>query len=166
MPGHGRAQVDSHLACPHVEAGRTALAAHDFAPFRALNEMPWAMTAHIVYTAIDPELPATLSPRVIAEAIRSEIGFDGVLISDDLSMGALGQSLGERARLALAAGCDLVLHCNGERVEMEAVAAAARPLSPAARDRLARAAKFRRPPAEFDRKAAESRFDALLAGRT
>jgi beta-N-acetylhexosaminidase len=165
MPGHGRAQVDSHLASPHVEAGRAALAAHDFAPFRALREMPWAMTAHIVYTAIDPERPATLSRRVIGDVVRGEIGYDGVLVSDDLSMGALGGGLGDRARLALAAGCDLVLHCNGDRREMEEVVAAARPLSKASRARLARADAWRAAPIdEFDRIAAEARFDALLAG--
>ena len=162
MPGHGRARVDSHLACPHVDAGRADLSRHDFAPFRALREMPWAMTAHIVYAAIDPDTPATLSRRVVDEAIRGDIGFDGVLISDDLSMRALGGSLGDRARLALAAGCDLVLHCNADRREMEDVAAATQPLSAQSLERLAR---VRVPPAEgFDRAAAEARFDALLAG--
>src|SRR5260221_8666174 len=118
IPGHGRATVDSHLACPVVAAARDELTAHDFAPFRALNDMNWAMTAHIVYTAIDAVRPATLSPVVIAEVIRGAIGFDGVLVSDDLSMQALGGGLGERASGALAAGCDVVLHCNGRLDEM------------------------------------------------
>ena len=98
IPGHGRARVDSHYACPLVETGHDELSRTDFAPFRALDAMPWAMTAHIVYRAIDPTAPATLSPRVIGEIIRGEIGFDGVLVSDDLSMRALGGGLAERTR--------------------------------------------------------------------
>ena len=93
IPGHGRAGVDSHYSCPLVETRHEELSATDFAPFRALSTMPWAMTAHIVYRAIDPAAPATLSRRVIGEIIRGEIGFDGVLISDDLSMRALGGDL-------------------------------------------------------------------------
>ena len=100
IPGHGRARVDSHYACPVVETGADELSRTDFAPFRALAAMPWAMTAHIVYRAIDPAAPATLSRRVIGEIIRGEIGFDGVLVSDDLSMRALGGG----ARRAGAAG--------------------------------------------------------------
>jgi beta-N-acetylhexosaminidase len=126
--------------------------------------MPWAMTAHIVYRAIDPEAPATFSRTVIGEIIRGEIGFDGVLISDDLSMRALGGDLGKRAARALAAGCDLVLHCNGDQGEMEEVVAAASPISAEAAARLARGEAMRRQPVEFDRAEAEHRFDALLAG--
>ena len=165
IPGHGRARVDSHHACPLVETAREELVCSDFAPFRALAGMPWAMTAHIVYTAVDPALPATLSPRVVAEVIRREIGFDGVLISDDLSMKALGGDLGERTRQALAAGCDLALHCNGDAAEMEKVAAAAGPISPRAAERLARGEVMRRGSvvSGFDRKEAEAQFDALLA---
>src|SRR5437762_1142080 len=113
IPGHGRALVDSHRALPRVAAGRALLTASDFAPFRALSTMPWAMTAHIVYEAIDPVEPATFSRHVIDDIIRGEIGFDGVLVSDDISMGALAGGLGERTRRALAAGCDLALHCSG-----------------------------------------------------
>jgi beta-N-acetylhexosaminidase len=164
IPGHGRARVDSHAAPPLVEAGRDRLAATDFAPFRALAAMPWAMTAHITYMAIDPNLPATLSPRVIGETIRGEIGFAGVLVSDDLSMRALGGAIGERAHRALAAGCDLVLHCNGDPAEMEEVATAVTPLSAAAIARLDRGEAMRRPPARFDRGEAERRFDALFRG--
>src|SRR5207237_9461418 len=94
IPGHGRARVDSHYACPRIETGFEELARTDFAPFRALAAMPWAMTAHIIYSAIDPTAPATLSSRAIAEIVRGEIGFDGVLLSDDLSMRALGGGLG------------------------------------------------------------------------
>jgi beta-N-acetylhexosaminidase len=164
IPGHGRARVDSHLACPVVAARRDELSRTDFAPFRALAHLPWAMTAHIVYAAIDRDMPATVSPVVIGEVIRGEIGFEGVLVSDDLSMRALGGTLAERAARALVAGCDLVLHCTGDRREMEEVAAAAMPLSPVTTARLARGAALRRPPSPFDRGAAEARFDALLAG--
>jgi beta-N-acetylhexosaminidase len=166
IPGHGRARVDSHHACPVVETGFEELARTDFAPFRTLAEMPWAMTAHIVYRAIDPTLPATLSRRVVAEVIRLEIGFDGVLISDDLSMRALGGRLGARARRALTAGCDLVLHCNGNPGEMEEIAAAAVPISQRTAERLRRAETMRRRSAAngFDRQQADAEFDVLLAG--
>jgi beta-N-acetylhexosaminidase len=169
IPGHGRARVDSHYACPVVETGHDELSRTDFQPFQALAAMPWAMTAHIVYRAIDPEAPATLSRRVIGEIIRGEIGFDGVLVSDDLSMRALsgavgGGEFGDRARLALAAGCDLALHCNADPREMDEIAAAAPPVSPHTKARLARAEAARRRPAAFDRAEAETRFDALLAG--
>jgi beta-N-acetylhexosaminidase len=163
IPGHGRAAVDSHYACPVVATQRDQLAHTDFAPFRALAAMPWAMTAHIVYTAIDGNAPATLSPAVIGEIIRDEIGFNGVLISDDLSMRALGGGLSERVQRALAAGCDLVLHCNGDRDEMAEVVAAAAPVRAEAVARLAHGEAMRRRPAEFDRAEAERRFDALLA---
>ena len=164
IPGHGRARVDSHRALPAVETRHALLSQTDFAPFRALAGMPWAMTAHIIYMAIDRTATATLSPPVIGEVIRTEIGFDGVLVSDDLSMRALGGRLGERARLALAAGCDLVLHCNGDPAEMEEIAAAARPLDAAGAARLARSTTMRRPPTAFDRPEAERRFDALCGG--
>ena len=166
IPGHGRARVDSHHACPVVETGADELSHTDFAPFRALATMPWAMTAHIVYMAIDPTAPATLSEHVISQAIRGEIGFDGVLVSDDLSMQALGGEVAERAARALAAGCDLVLHCNGDPREMEAIAAATGPISARAAARLAQAEGVRRRSAflEFDRGEAEAQFDALWAG--
>jgi beta-N-acetylhexosaminidase len=166
IPGHGRARVDSHHACPRVETGFEELARTDFAPFRVLATMPWAMTAHIVYSAVDPTAPATLSSRVVAEVIRSEIGFDGVLISDDLSMQALGGRLGERTRWALAAGCDLALHCNGDPGKMEEVVAAARPISPltAARLRRGEAMRLGSVVNGFKRAEAEAQFDALLAG--
>jgi beta-N-acetylhexosaminidase len=163
IPGHGRALVDSHRACPIVETPRAELSRTDFAPFRALAATPWAMTAHIVYHDIDPASPATISQRVISEVIRGEIGFHGVLISDDLSMRALGGTLGERARQALAAGCDLALHCSGDRGEMEEVIAAAAPVTTEVAARLARGEAMRRSPGEFDRAAAERRLDMLLA---
>jgi beta-N-acetylhexosaminidase len=130
-----------------------------------LSAMPWAMTAHIVYTAIDADAPATFSPTVIDDVIRGHIGFDGVLISDDISMGALKGSLGERTRRALDAGCDLALHCNGVLAEMEEVVEAAATVSSAAQARLARGEMLRRSSLQpFDRAAAEARFDASLAG--
>ena len=124
IPGHGRARVDSHYACPVVETETDELSRTDFAPFRALAAMPWAMTAHIVYRAIDTTAPATLSTRVIAEVIRGEIGFDGVLVSDDLSMRALGGDIAERAGVRSPPAATWSLHCNGDRSEMEAIVAA------------------------------------------
>src|SRR5262249_29144745 len=131
IPGHGRARVDSHRALPVVDTGEAELAASDFAPFRLLADMPWAMTAHIVYPALDPQHPATLSPTVIEQTIRGTIGFSGVLVSDDLGMGALSGTLPERVQGALAAGCDLAMHCRAVLADMEAAAAAAPPLGPA-----------------------------------
>ena len=128
--------------------------------------MPWAMTAHIVYAALDATEPATLSRRMVSEIIRGEIGFDGVLVSDDLSMRALGGTIGERARRALAAGCDLALHCNGDPSEMEEIAAAARPISDATAERLRRGEAMRSHPVanRFDRSEDEAQLDALLTG--
>jgi beta-N-acetylhexosaminidase len=164
IPGHGRATVDSHHRLPRVRASRTELERSDFLPFRALRDLPWAMTAHVVYEAVDPDLPATLSPRVITEVIRGSIGFAGVLISDDLSMGALSGGIAARAKAALGAGCDLVLHCNGNMSEMIEVAEATPPLSAATLRRLANAEAFRPSPTPFDRVAAEARFHELFAG--
>jgi beta-N-acetylhexosaminidase len=143
IPGHGRARADSHLELPTVDTQRAELETTDFVPFRALADMPWAMTAHVLYTALDKERPATTSPTIIRDIIRGQIGFDGVLVSDDLSMKALGGGFAERTRAALAAGCDLALHCNGDMAEMEGVASAAGPLSEPARKRIARAASRR-----------------------
>jgi len=162
IPGHGRGTVDSHRALPVVATPRAELDSTDFAPFRVLSGMPWAMTAHILYRAIDPERPATLSHDVIEGVIRTSIGFDGVLVCDDLSMQALGGSLQERARGALAAGCDLVLHCNGDMVEMSGIAAAIGGLSEAAQRRLAAGEARRQAPGMFDRFDAERRLGALL----
>jgi beta-N-acetylhexosaminidase len=162
VPGHGRGTVDSHRALPVVTTPRGELDSTDFAPFRVLSGMPWAMTAHILYRAIDPERPATLSRDVIEGVIRTSIGFDGVLVCDDLSMQALGGSLQERARGALAAGCDLVLHCNGDIAEMSGVAAAISGLGEAARRRLAAGEARRQAPGMFDRFDAERRLAALL----
>lgn len=128
MPGHGRAVVDSHLSLPVVTAPIEELRRIDFVPFAALREAPFAMTAHIVFTAIDPVLPATTSPKVISEIMRGEIGFSGILLSDDLAMQALSGGPGARASAALAAGCDLALYCTGRLEETAAVLRAAPPL--------------------------------------
>jgi beta-N-acetylhexosaminidase len=145
LPGHGRSRVDSHVALPLVEAGLETLERTDFAPFRALADLPWGMTGHLVFTALDPDHPVTQSPTAIRDAVRGRIGFDGVLCSDDLSMGALAGPLPERARRALAAGCDLALHCNGDLAEMQAIAAVVPAIGPQAAARLARAEALRRP---------------------
>lgn len=139
IPGHGRAMVDSHETLPRIEAGAAELAA-DIAPFRALaGSGAWAMTAHVLYAAWDPRHPATLSPRVIGEVIRGAIGFDGVLVSDDLAMGALRGLSNDLAGAAIAAGCDLVLHCTGVIEETEALLAACPRLADRAAERLAAA---------------------------
>jgi beta-N-acetylhexosaminidase len=162
IPGHGRAAVDSHLALPVVEVGLDELRRVDFAPFAALADAPWAMTAHVVYPAIDPDNPATTSKTAISQIIRGEIGFDGLLVSDDLSMKALFGGLDERAAAALAAGCDVALHCNGELAEMRAVAGAAGPLSAAAQTRIARARALLRPPVTVDLSELLAQLQALL----
>jgi beta-N-acetylhexosaminidase len=160
IPGHGRATVDSHLALPRVATPRGELDRIDFAPFRALADQPLGMTAHVVYEAIDPGRCATLSPELV-DLIRRDIGFDGLLVTDDLSMRALSGSMTGRAREALAAGCDVVLHCNGEMAEMTAIAAAAPLLSGAAAARAARAEAARRAPDPADIDAAVARYREL-----
>ena len=129
IPGHGRGMADSHHDLPVVTASRAELEAHDFIPFRAARGELMAMSAHIVFTALDPDNPATTSRKVIEEIIRGHIGFDGLLMSDDVSMNALKGTIGERAAAIAANGCDIVLHCNGLMDEMKAVVAAAQPLS-------------------------------------
>jgi beta-N-acetylhexosaminidase len=144
IPGHGRAKVDSHKALPVVEEDRYILENTDFVTFRALRDAPWAMTAHVIYSAYDDKRPATLSPVVISEVIRGFIGCEAVLLSDDLSMHALSGSFTDRAVGSLDAGCDVVLHCNGDKDEMLGVAAGLRPLDDAAQMRLAVAEDKRR----------------------
>lgn len=139
IPGHGRAGVDSHVGLPVVDADADALRRVDFAAFVALADLPMAMTAHVIYTAFDPDRPATLSPIVVGEVIRTEIGFDGLLMTDDLSMGALDGTLAERTSGSFSAGCDMALHCNGRLDEMVEVAAAAPVLAGRAAARAARA---------------------------
>jgi beta-N-acetylhexosaminidase len=164
IPGHGRAGADSHEALPTVTASRDELERADFEPFRVLADMPLAMTAHVVYTAIDRRRPATTSRKVMREVIRGSIGFDGLVMSDDLSMNALSGSLAERAAAAIAAGCDVALHCNGKLEEMQAVAAAAPILAGKARRRAENAlARVRHQPEPLDAVDAHARLDAALA---
>ena len=162
-PGQGRAAADSHLTLPRVRASLDELAATDFPPFRALSDLPLAMTTHIVFEALDPDRPCTQSPVVIRETIRGALGFDGLLMTDDLSMRALGGNFRERAERSLAAGCDVILHCNGDAGEMRAVAEGARALD-ADGARRADAALALRPPApDLAEKAhREARFTSLL----
>ena len=150
LPGHGRAMADSHLRLPVVSADRETLESTDFAAFRPLSGLAMGMTAHVVFTAIDRELPATTSATIISQVIRGFIGFDGLLMSDDLSMGALSGSLADRTRAALAAGCDMALHCNGNLGEMQAVADAASALAGASARRAEAALAARRAPRPLD----------------
>jgi beta-N-acetylhexosaminidase len=163
IPGHGRAMADSHHALPIVATGRNELADGDFLPFRRLADMPAAMTAHVVYSAIDPERPATISRKVVRDVIRGEIGFDGLLITDDLSMKALGGSFAERTRAALSAGCDLVLHCHGVMHEMEEIASVAPLLRGKAKHRAdAALARIRHLPEPLDVGEGRARLASLL----
>jgi beta-N-acetylhexosaminidase len=165
IPGHGRAGADSHLALPRVDAPIAELSASDFVTFRSLNSCPIAMTAHVVYDSIDPQRPATTSPKVIRDVIRGEIGFDGLLMSDDLSMKALDGALSARAKAALFAGCDLVLHCNGDMNEMKDVASEVTELDGLALRRSGQAlAHLTVPDAGFDPEAAEARLAEMMAG--
>ncbi|ODT87087.1 beta-N-acetylhexosaminidase [Phenylobacterium sp. SCN 70-31] len=166
IPGHGRARADSHEVLPVVEASLDELAARDFVPFRALSDMPLAMTAHVRFAALDRRRPATLSRRTIRAAVRGAIGFDGLLISDDIGMKALSGPLEARARAARVAGCDVVLHGAGDLGGMREVAAGAGRLGGASA-RRARAALARRPraPEPFDARESQARFDAAFGGR-
>jgi beta-N-acetylhexosaminidase len=162
LPGHGRALVDSHLELPRVEEDVDLLRAADWPPFTACKDAPFAMTAHILFGSLDAGAPATQSARVIQEVIRSEIGFKGAILSDDLSMQALGGSLGERTARARQAGCDLALHCNGDLLEMSDVLAAAGPLEGKALDRVERALALREPASPVDPVEGRARLDRLV----
>ena len=163
IPGHGRARADSHLELPVVSAPHAELTACDFAPFKALADLPMGMTAHLVYDAIDPR-PATTSPAMMG-LIRDEIGFDGLIMTDDISMKALTGSLTEIARASLAAGCDVILHCNGTLEARREVAEAAGRMGEAAQARAERALAARKTPTEVDIPALEARLAALMNGR-
>ncbi len=163
-PGHGRASVDSHIELPKVDCGRQHLETTDFVPFRMLRDMPIAMTAHVVYTAIDAQAPATTSKIVVEDVIRGHIGFEGLLISDDLSMQALAGGLRERAVAAFAAGLDVVLHCNGRMSEAEAVASAAPELAGVAQMRAQAAlARIARPAEPIDLVEGRAKLATALA---
>lgn len=163
IPGHGRATADSHKALPVVDAAYEELKKSDFSAFYRLRHLPMAMTAHVVFSAIDPHQPATTSATMIADVIRGLIGFRGLLMSDDVSMNALSGSIGERTAAAFAAGCDVALHCNGRLVEMEMVAANSPLLTGEALARADAALAYKRVPAEFDVDAARAEFAGLTA---
>ena len=168
IPGHGRATADTHFSLPVVDTSREELEQSDFAPFRALADLPMAMTAHVVFSALDPAQPATTSATIIDEVIRGLIGFQGLLMSDDVSMNALAGSISDRTRALLAAGCDMVLHCNGKLEEMHEVARVTPELSGKALARAGRALLSRKAPQPFDRVKARAELDALVdrAGAT
>ncbi len=162
MPGHGRATMDSHFDLPLVGAARAELSECDFAPFKALNDLPMGMTAHLVYDVIDPR-PATLSP-VMMQLIRDEIGFDNLIMTDDISMKALAGSVDQISRDALAAGCDVILYCNASLEDRRMVADAAGEMTDAAQIRAERALAMRKTPDEIDISALTAKLDALLGG--
>lgn len=162
IPGYGRAVVDGHKELPLVDIPREDLEAVDFAPFRALSDLPMGMTAHIVFPCIDTA-PATTS-KAAMDMIRDEIGFTNLIMTDDISMEALSGTVADRARAALAAGCDLILHCNGDLAEMEAVAEASGPQSVPTQMRCSHALSQRREPDDVDISRLEAEFHALLEG--
>ena len=162
IPGHGRASVDSHRQLPVVKTDRATLVATDFAAFRALSDLPLGMTAHVVYTAIDPIAPATTSVTLVREVIRGWLGFRGLLMSDDISMDALSGSIGERSRAAISAGCDVVLHCNGELAEMRAIASTVPALAGEAAARADAALGQRRRISNDDLDAVRAEWSALM----
>ncbi|KYG19608.1 beta-hexosaminidase [Bradyrhizobium sp. AT1] len=163
IPGHGRATADTHFKLPTVDTPRDELERTDFAAFKPLADLPMAMTAHVVFSAVDPAHPATTSATMIADVIRGAIGFQGLLMSDDVSMNALSGNIAERTRAIFAAGCDMALHCNGNIEEMRDVAGQTPELSGLALQRANAALAARKPPQPFDRAAARIELDALIA---
>jgi beta-N-acetylhexosaminidase len=162
IPGHGRATADTHFRLPEVATSKAELERTDFAAFQPLADLPMAMTAHVVFSALDPAHPATTSATIIEQVIRGVIGFQGLLMSDDVSMNALAGSIAERTRAIVTAGCDMVLHCNGNLDEMRAVARETPELSGMALKRAERALASRKAPQAFDRQAARAELDALV----
>jgi beta-N-acetylhexosaminidase len=164
IPGHGRATADSHQKLPVVTGDRPTLQVTDFAAFRPLAGLPMAMTAHVVFTAIDAVAPATTSAAIVRDVIRGSIGYQGLLMSDDISMGALRGSLGERTHAAISAGCDVVLHCNGNMDEMLAVAASVPQLEGKAARRAAAALASKKQAVPIDLAAKRAEFCGLIGG--
>ena len=162
IPGHGRATADSHFRLPTVDTPREELERTDFAAFQPLADLPMAMTAHVVFSALDPAQPATTSATIIRQVIRGAIGFQGLLMSDDVSMNALAGSIAERTRAIVNAGCDMVLHCNGKLDEMRDVARETPELTGEALQRANRALASRKQPEPLDRQAARAELDALV----
>lgn len=163
IPGHGRATADSHHRLPVVDTPAAELETTDFATFRPLADLPMAMTAHVVFSALDPAQPATTSATIIERVIRGSIGFQGLLMSDDVSMNALQGSISERTQASFAAGCDVVLHCNGKMDEMREVAGNSPVLAGAPLQRAERALAARQAPQPFDRQAGREELHALLS---
>jgi beta-N-acetylhexosaminidase len=163
IPGHGRATADTHFRLPVVDTPRDELERTDFAAFRPLADLPMAMTAHVVFSALDPAQPATTSATIIEQVIRTGIGFQGLLMSDDVSMNALAGSIAERTRAIVAAGCDMILHCNGKLDEMREVAAETPILAGKALERANAALASRKPAQPLDRAAARCQLDDLIA---
>ena len=162
IPGHGRATADSHFRLPTVDAPRDELDRTDFAAFQPLADLPMAMTAHVVFSALDTAHPATTSATIIRQVIRGGIGFQGLLMSDDVSMNALAGTIAERTRAIVDAGCDMVLHCNGKLDEMRDVARETPELAGRALDRARQALASRRQPEPLDRQAARAELEALM----
>jgi beta-N-acetylhexosaminidase len=162
IPGHGRATADTHFKLPEVDTPQKELERTDFAAFQPLADLPMAMTAHVVFSALDPAHPATTSATIIEQVIRGVIGFQGLLMSDDVSMNALAGSIAERTRAIVTAGCDMVLHCNGKLDEMREVASQTPELSGKALQRARAALASRKPPQPFDRLAARTELDGLI----
>ena len=162
IPGHGRATADSHQKLPVVATDRATLEATDFAAFRPLAGLPMAMTAHVVYSALDPENPATTSPIIVREIMRQEIGFDGLIMSDDVSMKALGGPFEARVRAIFAAGLDVALHCNGDLEEARSVASETPELAGRALERAEAALAAARVPESLDLAEAERRFNVMM----
>ena len=163
IPGHGRATADTHFRLPEIDTSKAELERTDFAAFQPLADLPMAMTAHVVFSALDPAHPATTSATIVHQVIRGVIGFQGLLMSDDVSMNALSGSIAERTRAILAAGCDMVLHCNGKLDEMREVARETPELSGKALERARRALASRKAPQPFDRLKARAELDVLVA---
>ncbi len=162
IPGHGRALLDSHESLPVVEASLPTLRKTDFVPFKNLKKLPWGMTAHITYTSIDKKDPATLSKKVIG-IIRKEIGFDGLLLTDDLSMKALSGNFTQRCKKSIAAGCDILLHCNGKMEEMTQVASASPLLSKDAKKRLEKSLSSTKSKTKINKKKVLSELEKLIS---
>lgn len=162
MPGHGRANLDTHEALPAVATAHAELSRTDFVPFKALSDMPLGMSAHVVFEKLDPDRPATLSQKVVQGIIREEIGFGGLLLTDDLNMKALSGGVAERALAAIKAGCDIALHCNGNLAEMEAIADVVPQLDGKPLARVQRAEKLLRGPAAPSMDIAEAAIYALF----
>ncbi len=163
IPGHGRAGADSHESLPTIEAERAELESVDFAPFRALKDMPLGMTGHLLIPSLDENEPVSTSSSIIGRVIRGDIGFKGLLLSDDLSMGALSGHMGRRTHAVLSAGCDVALHCNGDFGEMCAVAEAVPELSDAGIRRFNVALSCLKPAEEFDVDRAQAFMAEALA---